>query len=85
MTVLQPFTCIETEVVIEGFFQGKSSLPQPTEAEIAQANKLKEEGNAFMKSSQFEAAVAKYNEAIKLNTDPAYFCNRFVIKNGVLC
>uniref|UniRef100_A0A0N5AJB1 SGTA_dimer domain-containing protein n=1 Tax=Syphacia muris TaxID=451379 RepID=A0A0N5AJB1_9BILA len=63
-------------VAAEGLPTGEASLPQPTEAEIAQANKLKEEGNAFMKASQFEAAVNKYNEAIKLNRDPAYFCNR---------
>lgn len=29
-----------------------------------------------MKASQFEAAVQKYNAAIKLNRDPVYFCNR---------
>lgn len=63
-------------VAAEGLPTGEAEFPKPTEAEIGQANKLKEEGNAFMKASQFEAAVNKYNEAIKLNRDPAYFCNR---------
>uniref|UniRef100_A0A8R1DI42 SGTA homodimerisation domain-containing protein n=1 Tax=Caenorhabditis japonica TaxID=281687 RepID=A0A8R1DI42_CAEJA len=60
----------------EGVSSGESSLPTPTDADIAQANKLKEEGNDLMKASQFDAAVAKYNAAIKLNRDPVYFCNR---------
>uniref|UniRef100_A0A1I7TS19 SGTA_dimer domain-containing protein n=1 Tax=Caenorhabditis tropicalis TaxID=1561998 RepID=A0A1I7TS19_9PELO len=60
----------------EGVPEGESALPTPTEADIAQANKLKEEGNDLMKASQFDAAVQKYNSAIKLNRDPVYFCNR---------
>lgn len=60
----------------EGLPKGTTALLQPTEAEIAQANKLKEEGNTLMKASQFDAAINKYNEAIMLNRDPAYFCNR---------
>ncbi|PAV90622.1 hypothetical protein WR25_12194 isoform A [Diploscapter pachys] len=52
------------------------SKAAPTEADIAQANKLKEDGNTLMKDSKFELAVQKYNEAIKLNRDPVYFCNR---------
>lgn len=63
-------------VAAEGLSMGADVLPKPTEAEIRQANTLKEEGNALMKSAQYNAAVAKYNEAIKLNRDPAYFCNR---------
>lgn len=63
-------------VAAEGLPTGETKLPEPTEAEIAQANKLKEEGNALMKASQFDAAINKYNEAIKLNREPAYFCNR---------
>lgn len=57
-------------------FQEGGDFPKPTANEIIIANNLKEEGNALMKSSQFEDAVLKYNEAIKLNKDPAYFCNR---------
>lgn len=60
----------------EGLQAGQSTLPTPSEADIGQANKLKEEGNDLMKASQFDAAVQKYNEAIKLNRDPVYFCNR---------
>ncbi|VDK41862.1 unnamed protein product [Anisakis simplex] len=60
-------------VAAEGLPTGETALPEPTEAEIAQANKLKEEGNAHMKASEFDAAINKYNEAIKLNRDPAYF------------
>jgi small glutamine-rich tetratricopeptide repeat-containing protein alpha len=37
---------------------------------------LKEEGNELVKASKFQEAVQKYNEAIKLNRDPIYFCNR---------
>ncbi|CAI4226213.1 unnamed protein product [Auanema sp. JU1783] len=60
----------------EGLPTGETALPTPTESEIVQANKLKEEGNELMKASKFDAAVNKYNEAIKLNRDPVYFCNR---------
>ncbi|EFO91456.1 CRE-SGT-1 protein [Caenorhabditis remanei] len=60
----------------EGLPDGESALPTPSDADISQANKLKEEGNDLMKASQFDAAVQKYNAAIKLNRDPVYFCNR---------
>lgn len=63
-------------IAAEGLPTGDTALPEPTEAEVAQANKLKEEGNAHMKASEFDAAINKYNDAIKLNRDPAYFCNR---------
>uniref|UniRef100_A0A0K0CVK2 SGTA_dimer domain-containing protein n=1 Tax=Angiostrongylus cantonensis TaxID=6313 RepID=A0A0K0CVK2_ANGCA len=67
---------IDVFTAAEGLPSGENELPEPTQAEIAEANKLKEEGNDLMKSSQFDAAVSKYNEAIKLNRDPVYFCNR---------
>jgi len=60
----------------EGLAEGESELPEPTEADKEQANKLKEEGNELMKANQPDRAVQKYNEAIKLNRDPVYFCNR---------
>ncbi|VIO93756.1 TPR Domain containing protein [Brugia malayi] len=63
-------------VAAEGLPAGVDDFPKPTAEEIKIANNLKEEGNTLMKSSQFENAVLKYNEAIKLNKDPAYFCNR---------
>lgn len=37
---------------------------------------MKEEGNEFVKAGKFNEAVEKYNQAIKLNRDPVYFCNR---------
>ncbi|KAK6054987.1 tetratricopeptide repeat protein [Cooperia oncophora] len=67
---------LDVFIAAEGLPSGEDKLPEPTEAEIAEANKLKEEGNDLMKASQFDAAVSKYNEAIKLNRDPVYFCNR---------
>ncbi|OZC11983.1 hypothetical protein X798_01164 [Onchocerca flexuosa] len=63
-------------IAAEGLPAGIDDFPKPTTEEIQQANNLKEEGNTLMKSSQFEDAILKYNEAIKLNKDPAYFCNR---------
>ena len=48
----------------------------PSQADIEQANKLKEEGNELVKASKYDEAIVKYNEAIKLNRDPIYFCNR---------
>uniref|UniRef100_A0A914L8W6 SGTA homodimerisation domain-containing protein n=1 Tax=Meloidogyne incognita TaxID=6306 RepID=A0A914L8W6_MELIC len=60
----------------EGLPDGDDEFPTPTEAEIAQANKLKEEGNELVKQSKFDDAILKYNDAIKLNRDPVYFCNR---------
>jgi len=60
----------------EGLADGESELPEPTEGDKEQANKLKEEGNELMKSNLPDRAVQKYNEAIKLNRDPVYFCNR---------
>ncbi|GMT13865.1 hypothetical protein PFISCL1PPCAC_5162, partial [Pristionchus fissidentatus] len=55
---------------------GADPLPEPTPAEIERANVLKEEGNDLMKGSNFDDAIQKYNEAIKLHRDPIYFCNR---------
>lgn len=37
---------------------------------------MKEEGNKLVKSGQLDEGVLKYNEAIQLNRDPIYFCNR---------
>ncbi|KHN72372.1 Small glutamine-rich tetratricopeptide repeat-containing protein beta [Toxocara canis] len=46
-------------VAAEGLPTGETALPEPTEAEVALANKLKEEGNAHMKASEFDAAINK--------------------------
>jgi len=42
----------------------------------AQAEALKAQGNQFFKSKQYEAAIAKYQEACKIDPNvPAYFSN----------
>ncbi|XP_022815637.1 small glutamine-rich tetratricopeptide repeat-containing protein beta-like [Spodoptera litura] len=46
----------------------------PTRSE---AEKLKNEGNEFMKSDRHQDALEKYTRAIELDpTNPVYFCNR---------
>uniref|UniRef100_A0A914Y874 Uncharacterized protein n=1 Tax=Panagrolaimus superbus TaxID=310955 RepID=A0A914Y874_9BILA len=40
------------------------------------AQTLIEEGDECVKASKFNDAIEKYNEAIKLNRDPLYFCCR---------
>uniref|UniRef100_A0A914D7T4 SGTA homodimerisation domain-containing protein n=1 Tax=Acrobeloides nanus TaxID=290746 RepID=A0A914D7T4_9BILA len=68
-TLLEIFKTAEGLNIDEDF-------PTPTQAEIEQANRLKEEGNDLVKASKFEDAILRYNQAIKLNRDPIYFCNR---------
>ncbi|KAI1704561.1 tetratricopeptide repeat domain-containing protein [Ditylenchus destructor] len=63
-------------VAAEGLSQSQEQFPTPTVAEVEQANKLKEEGNELVKAMKLDEAIQKYNEAIKLNRDPIYFCNR---------
>ncbi|KFW12710.1 Small glutamine-rich tetratricopeptide repeat-containing protein alpha, partial [Eurypyga helias] len=49
----------------------------PSEGDIAEAERLKTEGNEQMKAENFEAAVSFYGKAIELNPSNAvYFCNR---------
>jgi len=60
----------------EGVSEENDEFPEPSKAEIEEANKLKEEGNELVKASKLQGAVQKYNQAIKLNRDPIYFCNR---------
>jgi len=67
---------IEIFKTAEGLPAGNEEFPTPTQAEIDEANRLKEEGNELVKANKLEEAVQKYNEAIKLNRDPIYFCNR---------
>jgi small glutamine-rich tetratricopeptide repeat-containing protein alpha len=50
--------------------------PEPSEADKNTAEKLKNDGNELMKVSNFEAAVQKYTEAIKLVKSAVFFCNR---------
>lgn len=45
--------------------------------DVAKADALKDEGNAFFKSGRYAEAVSKYNDAIELNPEvPAYYTNR---------
>jgi small glutamine-rich tetratricopeptide repeat-containing protein alpha len=67
---------IEIFKAAEGLPDGDEEFPTPTENDIIEANKLKEEGNELVKQSKFSEAILKYNEAIKRNRDPVYFCNR---------
>ncbi|KAJ8377811.1 hypothetical protein AAFF_G00251300 [Aldrovandia affinis] len=49
----------------------------PTEEEIAEAERLKTDGNDQMKVENFDAAVEFYTKAIEINPRNAvYFCNR---------
>lgn len=55
-----------------------TSLPQEATPEAkAQAEKLKNEGNNFMKSEQFATALTCYSKAIELDgRNAVYYCNR---------
>ncbi|XP_077644944.1 small glutamine-rich tetratricopeptide repeat-containing protein alpha [Lonchura striata] len=49
----------------------------PSEDDVAEAERLKTEGNDQMKAENFEAAVSFYGKAIELNpANAVYFCNR---------
>ncbi|XP_068089989.1 small glutamine-rich tetratricopeptide repeat-containing protein alpha [Hyperolius riggenbachi] len=51
--------------------------PSPSEEDIAEAERLKTEGNEQMKLENFESAVAFYTKAIECNpTNAVYYCNR---------
>ncbi|NWX14583.1 SGTA protein, partial [Aegotheles bennettii] len=57
--------------------QTNSEPVTPSEDDIAEAERLKTEGNEQMKAENFEAAVSFYGKAIELNPSNAvYFCNR---------
>merc|ERR1712018_35910 len=49
---------------------------EASEAEKEQAQRLKNEGNAFMKEKKFQEAVDKYSEAIKVQESAVFYCNR---------
>uniref|UniRef100_A0A7E4UYW8 SGTA_dimer domain-containing protein n=1 Tax=Panagrellus redivivus TaxID=6233 RepID=A0A7E4UYW8_PANRE len=68
-------TLLQLLVDAEGL-TGEEEPRAPTAAEIAEANKFKEEGNEFVKANKLNEAIDKYNQAIKLTRDPVYFCNR---------
>jgi len=54
----------------------KMESKEASEAEKEQAQKLKNEGNAFMKEKKYQEAVDKYSEAIKVQESAVFYCNR---------
>uniref|UniRef100_A0A0K0FXZ5 TPR_REGION domain-containing protein n=1 Tax=Strongyloides venezuelensis TaxID=75913 RepID=A0A0K0FXZ5_STRVS len=55
----------------------KEKLATKNAEEIAsEAESLKEKGNGELQATNFDKALEYYNEAIKLNPKPVYFCNR---------
>ncbi|KAL1678207.1 hypothetical protein EV122DRAFT_212555 [Schizophyllum commune] len=51
--------------------------PAPSEDKVAQAEKIKEQGNAAFKNKQYKEAIDLYSKAIELNpSEPAYLTNR---------
>uniref|UniRef100_A0A0K0E2H2 TPR_REGION domain-containing protein n=1 Tax=Strongyloides stercoralis TaxID=6248 RepID=A0A0K0E2H2_STRER len=62
---------------IEGERAFRESLSSKSSDEVAtEAESLKEKGNSELQQSNFDKALEYYNEAIKLNPKPVYFCNR---------
>ncbi|XP_076658864.1 small glutamine-rich tetratricopeptide repeat-containing protein alpha [Halictus rubicundus] len=52
-------------------------VPEATPEAKAEAERLKNEGNAFMKAEKHQEAIANYTKAIKLNgANAVYYCNR---------
>merc|ERR1712241_675182 len=49
---------------------------EATDEEREVANKLKNEGNAFMKDKKFKEAIERYSEAINVQESAIYYCNR---------
>jgi len=47
-----------------------------TDEEKAAADALKNEGNERMKAGDFEGAIQKYTDAVKVHKNPVFFCNR---------
>ncbi|KAM9331466.1 small glutamine-rich tetratricopeptide repeat-containing protein beta [Gastrophryne carolinensis] len=51
--------------------------PSSSSADIEKAEKLKDEGNNFMKDQNYESAVECYSQAVELDPKNAvYYCNR---------
>ncbi|KIK70434.1 hypothetical protein GYMLUDRAFT_147953 [Collybiopsis luxurians FD-317 M1] len=72
---------LKTKEKVDGGSQAQSSsssLPKgPSAEDKAQAEKLKQNGNALMSSKKYEEAIAAYSEAIGLDSsNPVYYSNR---------
>uniref|UniRef100_A0A023FVG0 Putative secreted protein n=1 Tax=Amblyomma parvum TaxID=251391 RepID=A0A023FVG0_AMBPA len=53
------------------------NVPEPTEAQKAEAEKFKQEGNNMMKLEMYTAALECYTKAISLDgRNAVYYCNR---------
>ncbi|KAI1704556.1 tetratricopeptide repeat domain-containing protein [Ditylenchus destructor] len=52
---------------------------EPSTEQIERANQLKEEANELVKADNLQEALRKYNEALHLNQDPIYYCNRAAV------
>merc|ERR1712130_189932 len=54
----------------------KMAAQESSEEEKEKAQKLKNEGNQFMKEKKYQEAIDKYTEAINVTESAVYYCNR---------
>lgn len=54
----------------------KMAKKETSDADKEAAQKLKNEGNQFMKDQKFQEAVDKYSKAIEVQESAIYYCNR---------
>jgi len=54
----------------------KMTAKESSEEEKEKAQKLKNEGNQFMKEKKYQEAIDKYTEAINVTESAVYYCNR---------
>lgn len=54
----------------------KMVKPETSEEDKEKAQKLKNEGNQFMKEKKYQEAVDKYSDAIAVTESAVYYCNR---------
>jgi len=54
----------------------KMTAQESSEEEKEKAQKLKNEGNQFMKEKKYQEAIDKYTEAINVTESAVYYCNR---------
>lgn len=70
-------TASSTEQSTSSSTTGQSAGTAPTDAQKAEAEKLKAQGNAKMSSKDYDAAIELYTEAIaKDGTNAVYYSNR---------